>query len=437
MQSVEPQHLEVRLDRHVLTFSQVEQARVLIISTALVPDRLVSTFAAFVAALLSGNFDIRVALAGDDHEDVLEVLGENRLVLGALEESVKVAHLVLLLNRELGAEELHLVHDVSHEAKLKGMFSGVNLLVEVTAPVAHLLVLEVHENTAELLLEALDAVLFGLLVLVLRVGHLVHVHVLHVGGLLKLNLPSLVEVVQTVDVFATKFGRVMQASGRPGKIRNLLGLSGGLIPQLLFTLGVQPLMDGHMLAFGHGLDNLLRKAVDLRLGLHLQQFLVDGLLLGLELFHRLVLEEALLIAQEVVQIASLATLTIQHGFAALASVRLEGAAFNLLLCLLATKVLEVLLADGSRDVFTHKMLTVRVLVVLGEERIFVLGDLVPLASLGLPAGKAEGLGLEAHLVGGRKTVPGGLGLVSDGRALVVETAGFLRCGVHSSLFVII
>lgn len=360
------------VDRLVLTLSEVEQAGILVVSAAVVPAVHVTGH-----VFVSRHLNAVVPLTTDNHEHVLQIFCQNGLVLVALEEPVKIVHLTLLLNRQFLPKESHLVHDVGHEVELEGVLLRINItLNRHLTGLDELLILQLEEDAAELLLEALNTILFALLQVELRVGtHVNFLLVLQLGLLLREHTLR-VQVVQLVDAArrVSGCGTLGSTHGTPILVdlvcrRRLLFvlLLGTLadLSQLLLALGVQTLVNGSALAVFHGLHDLLRQVVDGRLGLQLLQLILNRILLRFQLFHAAVFKETLLIAQETVEVAHFLAVAVEHSTARLKSVRSKRASFDFLFRFGLTCVLEVLFADLAEDVFAQHVLLVTRTAMLG------------------------------------------------------------------------
>ena len=175
--------------------------------------------------------------------------------------------------------------------------------------------------------------------------------------------------------------------------------------QLLLTLSVQTLMDGHVLAVRHGLNNLLREVVDSRFCLQFLQLILNCILLRFELLHAAIFEETLLVAEEAVEVAHFLAVAIQHSAPRLESVRGERAAVELLILFHLASVLEVLLADLAKDVLAQHVLLVARVAVLGEQCLLVLGQVSLTAAPHLVDSLIESSCFETTLAIRRKAGP--------------------------------
>ena len=344
VESVQSEHLEMGLDRAMLSLSEVKDTTVLVVSTAILPvgDSLVFVW----------DLNTWVPLPGDNHENVLEVLSENLLLLVALEQVVQIRDLVLLLNGELWLEEIHLVHDMHHQVVGKSVIQRIYLGVHIFAVSGgKLLVLQVNKHLSELLLEALDPILLRFLKRELGVGSPVDLLPVLKTLLLNLDLAHFVQVMQLMSV------TLIRGSGVILVVLLFLIVDGsGLISELLLTLGVEPLVSRCFVPVLHLVDNLLRQVQNVWSALYLLQLVANGKLLLLEHLHRSVLEEPLLVVQEVLEFSHIRGVGVQDGPLAFERVRVEGAAVELSILLLLSEELHIfvsyLLLDGlSQQVF--------------------------------------------------------------------------------------
>lgn len=102
----------------MLSLSDVEEASVLVVDSCLSP---------FGVALVILDFIFPVTLAGNNHQQVLKVFGQDILLFLALENSVDVVHELLLVWRHLLLEETHLGHDGGSEVEVKHLLLWINL----------------------------------------------------------------------------------------------------------------------------------------------------------------------------------------------------------------------------------------------------------------------------------------------------------------------
>lgn len=396
----------MRVDGLVLTLAKIEETRILVISSAVLPSVLVARH-----VFLGWHLNSMVPLAADDHKNVLQIFCQNRLFFVALEQPVKVVHLALLLNRQFLPKESHLIHNVRNEVELERVLLRIDIVRNGSVThLKQLLILEVEQDASEFFLEALNSVLLALLVLELGVGaHVYFLLVLQLGLLLR-NLTLSVQIVKLVDAALTLgCGRSLRSSDwapvlldlRVG--RRLLFLV--LLSQLLLALGVESLVDRCSLAVLHALDDLLRQVVDGRLRLQLLQLILNRILLRFELFHAAVFEEPLLIAEETVQVAHLLTVTIDHGATRLERVGSECATVELLLGLHLASVLEVLFADLAEDVFTHHVLLMAHAAMLCEQSFLVLREIILTTHVDLGKSLLKGRHFEAPDTVRREAAP--------------------------------
>lgn len=110
METIESKKTEMVHDVLGLAVPKIEDAALTVVDACLTP---------LIVVYVIGNLDRAITLSRDDHEHILQVLRQYLVLFVALEKGVQVVELILLLVRELGLQEAHLVHDNGHMVELQ------------------------------------------------------------------------------------------------------------------------------------------------------------------------------------------------------------------------------------------------------------------------------------------------------------------------------
>lgn len=110
METIESKKTEMVHDVLGLAVPKIEDAALTVVHACLTP---------LVVVYVIGNLDRAITLSRDDHEHILQVLRQYLVLFVALEKGVQVVELILLLVRELGLQEAHLMHDHGHMVELQ------------------------------------------------------------------------------------------------------------------------------------------------------------------------------------------------------------------------------------------------------------------------------------------------------------------------------